>query len=262
MKIKVLGCHGSDQILIGRNGPHHCGACGFLVNGTLLIDAGTVGSRLSLNEQRSIRHVLVSHIHFDHIRELPTLVDNLGGDDPVPVTVAGIGAVLKGIEQHIFNGAVYPNFFRLPRSDRPVLIAQTLEPREEQTLSGLRVLAILVNHVIPTAGFIVSDRASAILYSGDTYRTDELWHVASRVPTLKAAFIETSFPDEMAELAKVSKHLTPALLAEEFAKIGRPDLPLYVYHLKPRFRDRIVHQLTDLAIPRLVVLEEGQEIEV
>ena len=86
--------------------------------------------------------------------------------------------------------------------------------------------------------------------------------MASRVPTLKAAFIETSFPDEMAELAKVSKHLTPTLLAEEFAKIGRPDLPLYVYHLKPRFRDRIVHQLRDLAIPRLVVLEEGQEIEV
>jgi ribonuclease BN (tRNA processing enzyme) len=262
MKIRVLGCHGSDQLLIEKDGSRQCGACGFLVNGTLLIDAGTVGSRLSLDEQRSIRHVLVSHIHFDHIRELPTFVDNLGDDHSVPTTVAGIGAVLKGIKQHIFNGAVYPNFFRLPRPDRPVLIAQTLEPGEERILSGLRVVPILVNHTIPTAGFIVQDRASAILYSGDTYRTDELWQVASRVPTLKAAFIETSFPNEMAELAKFSKHLTPALLAEEFAKIGRPDLPLYVYHMKPRFRDRIVRQLRDLAIPTLVVLEEGQDIEV
>lgn len=86
--------------------------------------------------------------------------------------------------------------------------------------------------------------------------------MASRVPSLKAAFIETSIPDEMADLAKVSKHLTPALLAEEFAKIGRPDLPICVYQLKPRFSDRIVRQLKDLAIPTLAVLEEGQEIEV
>jgi ribonuclease BN (tRNA processing enzyme) len=262
MKIRVLGCHGSDQLLIGKDGSRQCGACGFLVNGTLLIDAGTVGSRLSLDEQRSIRQVLLSHIHFDHIRELPTLVDNLGDNDPFPVTVASIGAVLNGLERHIFNGAVYPDFFRLPRPDRPVLIAQTLELRQERILSDLRVMPILVNHVIPTVGFIIHDHASAILYSGDTYRTDELWQVASRVPNLRAAFIETSFPDEMADLAKVSKHLTPALLAEEFAKIGRPDLSLYVYHLKPRCRDRIVRQLRDLAIPTLAVLEEGQEIEV
>jgi hypothetical protein len=56
--------------------------------------------------------------------------------------------------------------------------------------------------------------------------------------------------------------LTRACLAKEFAKIGRPDLPLYAYHLKPRFRDPIVPQLMELAIPTLAVLEEGQEIEV
>lgn len=262
MKVRVLGCHGSDQLLIEEHGPRQCGTCGFLVNGKVLIDAGTVGSKLSLDELRSIRHVLLSHLHFDHIKELPTLADSLGDGDPVPVTVASIEPVLKGIERHIFNGEVYPDFFRIPHPDRPVLTALTLNPGQERTLSDLRVLPVLVNHVVPTVGFIVHDRESAILYSGDTYQTEELWRVAAHVPSLKAAFIETSYPNEMADLAKVSKHLTPALLAEEFAKIGRSDLPLYVYHLKPRFRDRIIRQLRELAIPTLRVLEEGQEIEV
>ncbi|MEW6248519.1 MAG: hypothetical protein AB1555_17685 [Nitrospirota bacterium] len=63
-------------------------------------------------------------------------------------------------------------------------------------------------------------------------------------------------------MARLTKHLTPALLAEEFRKIGRSDLALYVYHMKPRFRDRIIHELGDLNLPNLTVLEEGQEIVV
>ena len=66
----------------------------------------------------------------------------------------------------------------------------------------------------------------------------------------------------MAELARVSKHLTPSLFAREFRKIGRPDLPVYVYHLKPRFREQIRRELAQLKIPNLTVLEEGQEITI
>ena len=84
--------------------------------------------------------------------------------------------------------------------------------------------------------------------------------MAANEPTLKAAFIETSFPDKLSDVARVSKHLTPALFAQEFRKIGQPDLPVYVYHLKPRFRDEIRHELHQLKIRNLTVLEEGQEV--
>ena len=63
-------------------------------------------------------------------------------------------------------------------------------------------------------------------------------------------------------MAELTGHLTPHLLAEEFKKIRKPTIPLYVYHLKPRFRDRIKNQLTDLKLPNLTLLEEGQEIEI
>ncbi|NUO16194.1 MAG: hypothetical protein HUU03_07105, partial [Planctomycetaceae bacterium] len=65
MNVRVLGCHGSAQLVVGENGPLQCGTCGFLINEALLLDAGTVGSRLFLEEQRRIRVVLLTHLHFD-----------------------------------------------------------------------------------------------------------------------------------------------------------------------------------------------------
>lgn len=261
MKIRVLGCHGSDQLVARSRGSLQCGTCGFLVNGTVLVDAGTIGSRLLLDEQKQIRHVLLSHLHFDHIKDLPTLADDLvGGEEMAPVMVAGIPEVLKGLETHIFNDEVYPNFFKIPDPRQPVFRAEALAVGQVSPVSGLEVMPIAVNHVVPTVGFLISDGQSTLLYSGDTYQTEELWRVASRIPTLKAAFIETSFPNEQTDLAKLSKHLTPALLAEEVRKLDRPDVMVHVYHMKPRFREQIIQEIAALNLPHIKVLEEGQEL--
>ncbi|HET8580692.1 MAG TPA: 3',5'-cyclic-nucleotide phosphodiesterase [Nitrospiraceae bacterium] len=262
MKIRVLGCHGSDQLVDGALGPHQCRTCGFLINETVLVDAGTVGPTLRLAEQKRIRHVLLSHLHFDHIQGLPTLADNLTDEVVEPVVLTSIPEVLKGLQSYVFNGEVYPDFLQLPDPKRPIFVCRPLEVGKEQDVSGLRVTAIPVNHQVSTVGFFITEGHSTFLYSGDTYETEEIWKVAAHTPTLKAALIETSFPDAMAELARVSKHLTPSLFAREFRKIGRRDLPVYVYHLKPRFREEIRRELAQLKIPNLRILEEGQEIYV
>lgn len=260
MKVRVLGCHGSDQLVAtAERTSLQCGTCGILFNDSVLIDAGTVGSRLHLDEQKRIRVVLLTHLHFDHIRSLPTLADNLVGEIDEPVVIASIPEVLKGLEAHIFNGEVYPDFFRLPDAKRPVFVAQPLEIGRERELFGMHVTPIAVNHVVPTVGYILRDDRSAVLHSGDTYQTDELWRVGRRLPSLKAAFVETSFPDDMQDLAKVSKHLTPSLMAQEVWKLKRPDVQVFAYHMKPRFRDRIIRELQQASVPRLTALEEGQE---
>lgn len=260
MNVRVLGCHGSGQLVPGTNGPIQCGTCGFLVNDRLLVDAGTIGSRLFLEEQRRIRVVLLTHLHFDHIRELPTLADNLVGEIDEPVVIAAIPEVLDGLRAHIFNGTVYPDFFRLPDSARPVFVPYELREGREDLLCGMGVTPIRVNHVVPTVGFLLREGAHTVLYSGDTYQTDALWQVAQDVTGLRAAFIESSFPNEMDELARVAKHLTPALLAQEFAKMAQPELPVYAYHLKPRFREQIRQELGQLGILHLTALEEGQTL--
>ncbi|OQW62656.1 MAG: hypothetical protein A4S17_01320 [Proteobacteria bacterium HN_bin10] len=225
-----------------------------------MVDAGTIGAALTLEEQRRITHVLLSHLHFDHVQGLPTLADNLVDDGASPVTIVGTTQVLNGLRSHLFNNKVYPNFFRLPTPKQPIFRLQAMTPKRTVAVGKLEVTPIRVNHLVPTVGFLVKQGESSFIYSGDTYETDEIWRVAEREPTLKAVFIESSFPDEQADLARVSRHLTPTLLARAFRKIRRPDLPLYVYHVKPRFREQIVQQLSRFQIPRLTVLEEGQEI--
>jgi len=262
VKIRVLGCHGSDQLLEEGRRPKQCRTCGFLINDTVMVDAGTIGPALHLNEQKRIRHILLSHLHFDHIQGLPALADNLVDDVIDPVVLTSTKEVLNGLQSHIFNDKVFPNFLKLPSPERPLFVCRTLEVWKPSEISGLEVTAVPVNHLVPTVGFLIREGQSTLLYSGDTCETEDIWKVAAGERTLKAAFIETSFPDDMAELARASKHLTPSSFAQEFRKIGRLDLPVYVYHLKPRVREQIQRELARLNIKNLKVLEEGQEITI
>ncbi len=59
MKVKVLGCSGSEAI--GRMPP------GFLVNDAIMPHAGTITAALSIDAQRKITDILISHPHLDHV---------------------------------------------------------------------------------------------------------------------------------------------------------------------------------------------------
>ena len=190
------------------------------------------------------------------------LADNLSEQVSAPIVVAAIPEVIHGLHRHIFNTDVYPDFFSIPSLEHPTLASSYLKPGNVYSFSGIDITPILVNHTVPTTGFIVQDRSSAFVYSGDTYSTDELWHEAKHIPHLKAAFIECSFPNSMSDLARMSKHLTPALLAQELRKLDRADISVYAYHLKPAYKDQILHELHELHIPRLTVLEEDRTLTI
>lgn len=260
MKIRVLGSHGSDLLIREAQGPRVCKSVGFLVNGTLMVDAGTLASGLTLEEQKHVRQILLSHLHFDHVKGIPPFVDNLAEKIDHKVVVSSLASVVEGIQAYIFNDQVFPNFFQLRSSRNQILQTRNLQPKQEIELEGLTVIPIPVNHTVDTVGFILRERDAAWLYSGDTHLTEEIWQAAARTPNLKGAFIEVSFPDGMMDVAVKSKHLTPSLLKKEFHKIGKPDIPLYVYHMKPTVRGEIMRELATLDIPNLIVIEEGQEI--
>ena len=62
MKLRILGCNGGI-------GPK-LRTTSFLVNNHLLLDAGTGVGELTLDEMLSLRHVLLTHAHLDHIAGL------------------------------------------------------------------------------------------------------------------------------------------------------------------------------------------------
>jgi cAMP phosphodiesterase len=262
MIVRILGCHGSELLTSDEQGRfHECKACGFLVNQTFMVDAGSIAGSLLEPEQDQIRNVLLSHAHFDHIKALPLLADNMvGRTEGAPINIWGLPEVLHMVRRHIFNDEIYPDFSRLPTVPEAPLVFQPFVDEKPVQFDGIEVVAVRVNHTVPAVGFLVRDREAAFLYSGDTAETQRLWELAKQERRLRAAFIETSFPNDLKDLAKASGHLTPEILRGEILKLGRPDVPVYVYHLKPSFRDRIKKDLEALRLPNLQVLEEGQTI--
>jgi cAMP phosphodiesterase len=223
---------------------------------------GSAASTLSLAEQASIRHVLLSHAHLDHIKDLPFVIENVfrpGGD---PLQVYAMAATLDALRSHIFNDAVWPDFTVLPTPDDGVLEYHELVFGQPMQVGALQVTAFPVNHPGGCAGFLLDSGDGILVVSGDTGPTQELWNaVNARAPHVRAVLVETSFPNRLNSLADVSGHLTPARLQRELEKLHLSDVPVYVYHIKEPTRAETVAELEQLGDARLRILEPGTTID-
>jgi ribonuclease BN (tRNA processing enzyme) len=124
-------------------------------------------------------------------------------------------------------------------------------------VNGLAIRAVRVSHIVPTTGFLVEDEAAVVAYSSDTAPTDRFWEMANRARNLKAVIVETSFPNELQDLANLSGHLTPQTLDTELRKLKR-DVPVLLYGAKPRHLTRIKKQVRALRRRRVGFLVQGR----
>ncbi|MBJ6749649.1 3',5'-cyclic-nucleotide phosphodiesterase [Geomonas anaerohicana] len=247
MKLRVLGCSGAEF-------PGHSPS-GFLIDGCLLLDAGTVGAALDQEEQRSIEHILVTHCHMDHVRGIPFLADNIVvSGSSQKVQVLGSAEVIAAIGTHVMNGLIWPDFTRIPTPQEPVLRYREVPVEQEFQVGDYAVLACRVNHPVPALGYRVTRDGISLLYTGDTGPTERIWELAGE---LAALVVEVSFPSAMEEIALLTGHLTPALLAKELAKLARPPRRVLITHLKPQYQEIISSELESLAIPGLELLQDG-----
>ena len=125
-------------------------------------------------------------------------------------------------------------------------------------MAHLTVIALPVNHIVPTVGLIISDGKSTVAFSSDTAETEEFWKAVNDMPHVDALLIEASFPNAMAQLADVSRHFTPATLSQELKKLRHNGLDILAVHLKPAYRDIIIEQLAALNLPNLNVMEPSK----
>lgn len=249
MKLRVLGC-------FGGNIPGH-GMTSFLVNDTVALDAGWVSQALSLEEQVRVKDILISHSHLDHTCTLPFLIDNNFSHPGFNLRIYAMRDVIASMKNHLFNNQTWPDFTGLPNDLTPVLRLIEIAPEKSFVINGLTFRAVPVSHIVPTAGFIVEDKRSAIAFSSDTGPTLRFWEVANSVKKLKAVITETSFPNELQDLAHVSGHLTPATLDQELKKLKR-NVPVYLYGLKPKHLKTIRQQIKALKRKNLHLLVQGR----
>lgn len=250
LKVKVLGAFGSEGQ--GQR------PSAFLVDDRVLVDAGTVGGALSVAEQIEIEQALITHAHLDHTVGLAFLTDTLAMVAPERrVTVTSIGRVVDSLRTHAFNDLLWPDFTTIPTGANPVLGFRTLAEETEARVGDLWVTPIRVEHTVPTTGFIIRDGETGFLYSGDTGPTERLWQVARQMRGLKALIVETAFPNRLDALARVSGHLTPAMLQREIDKMP-PDVPIWVYHIKPQVFEETAEELANIDPTRIHTLEQGK----
>jgi ribonuclease BN (tRNA processing enzyme) len=247
VKLRILGCSGAEL-------PGHQ-LSGFLLDDTLLLDAGTVGAVLSVEEQVRIKDILVSHPHLDHICGIPLLADNIIQNGlQHRVNVVSTSAVIAAISTHLMNGMIWPDFAQIPSPEASVIRYREISPEEVFYTGDFTVTACLVNHTVPAVGYRITKGASTLLYTGDTGPTHRIWELAGE---LTALIVEVSFPSEMEELALLTRHLTPRLLQIELAKLAKLPSRILITHMKPKYHDRIKAELDALAIPGIELLRDG-----
>lgn len=250
MNLRVLGSAGAE--LPGFRPPS------FLIDGSLLLDAGTIGSVLTEEEQWNIRNIFITHSHLDHIRSIAPLADNIiiKNISSHTVVVHGIDQVVAAMHNHMFNNVIWPDFTRLPSPDKPVLSFNVIEPLREYRIDDYTIKAVEVHHTVPAVGYLVSGNGRTIAYTGDTGPTEAIWRHVSGADAL---IVEVSFPDSMEEMALLTRHLTCSLLKIELEKIEKLPTRIFITHPKPQYYDSIKKEITNLGNPAIELLHDGAE---
>ncbi|MCG6976266.1 MAG: 3',5'-cyclic-nucleotide phosphodiesterase [Acidiferrobacterales bacterium] len=234
MKVRVLGCSG------GIGAP--AATTSFLIDDDILIDAGTGLGALSLAELARIDHVFLTHSHLDHINSLPLMADSVGMMRDKPIVVYALAETMETLRDHVMNGRVWPDFTVIPTPENPFLVLQEMAAGETRQIGTRAITSIAVNHTIPAVGYVIDSGSGSLAFSGDTTVMDAFWDELNALEELRYLFVETTFTDENIELAKISKHLCPSMLAGELAKLD-VDAEIYISHLMPGSEQEIMAEI-------------------
>ena len=243
MQVRVLGCSGA----IAKD----CRTTSFLVDGDLLVDAGTGVGDLTLQEMAGIDDVLITHSHLDHVAALPLMLDAIVSRRTQPLRVHALRATIEALRAHVFNNVIWPDFSSIPSREAPFVRFHDLTIGQQlqlgtQSLKHIEVLPAV--HTVPACGFAVRSAQGGPhwVFSGDTERNAPFW---ARVNELDVGMlvIETAFSNREQALARRSLHLSPATLAGELSQIAAgKNYPIYITHTKPAETGEIMSQIDAL----------------
>ncbi|MEO7107217.1 MAG: 3',5'-cyclic-nucleotide phosphodiesterase [Rhodoferax sp.] len=235
MKVRVLGCSGA----IAKD----CRTTSFLIDGEILVDAGTGVGDLTLDEMRRIDHVLLTHSHLDHIAALPLMVDAIAAQRKAPLKVHALAGTIKALQDHVFNNIIWPDFSRIPSPELPFITFHEIKVGQTIQLFNKYIEVLPAVHTVPAAGFAITAGQGCWVFTGDTERNQAFWDRVNQLNVVMLV-IETAFSNREKDLAKRALHLSPNVLANELDCIatGR-NYPIYITHTKPAETELIMAEI-------------------
>ncbi len=238
MNIKFLGAHNCES--------QNTKFISLLIDNVIAIDAGGLTSSLSFTAQQKIKAILLTHQHYDHIRDVPAIAMNfyLCG---ATINIYSTQPVYNALTTYLLDGKLYPKFLEQPQ-ENPTIKFSLIEPYRAEQIEGYSVLAVKVNHSVPTVGYqITSPAGKIVFYTGDTGPgLADCWEKVS--PQL--LITEVTATNKYEEFAKESGHLTPSLLKQELTSFrGIKDyLPqVVVVHMNPDMEREIETEIAAVA---------------
>ncbi|MBN4076945.1 3',5'-cyclic-nucleotide phosphodiesterase [Mariprofundus ferrooxydans] len=262
MRLRVLGCYGGEQVGFRLTS--------FLLNDSILLDAGSPASVLTLEEQHRIRHICVSHTHLDHIKDIAFMADNRsvkrfssGSIENKNITIHALAVNNQILRDHFLNGHIWPDFTAIPNSADGILKLHDIESEMPFDIDAVRITPITVNHPVPCTGFLLDQHDTQFIYSADTGNTDRLWEIASAQNNLQGIIIDCSFTNANQFLADISGHMTPQGLMKDLKKLKQlGSVPIYLYHMKPESLKIIIDEVAELDVPDLRMLRQDDILHV
>ena len=256
MRVRFLGAHNCESVAT------RC--VSLLVDGVLAIDAGGLTSTLTFEEQTAIDGLLLTHQHYDHVRDIPALGMNLYLMER-RLTLYASAETRDAVASHLLDGALYPDFLRRPEA-APTLTFETLTPGRSLEIAGYRVTPLAVPHSVPTLAYLVAaPGGGSLLYTGDCGPgLRDVW--AQAAPDLLV--IEVTASNRFGFIGDEGRHLTPALLKAELISFNdiRGYLPRVItVHLSPLIEAEIVTELAAVAAETgadITPAHEGLEVTV
>ncbi len=254
MNINILGCYGN---IIGE---YHSTA--FLINDSILLDAGTVTEALNENQLKKIKQIIVTHTHIDHIKGIFPFVDELVMLGDYSVDLISVKQVLEIISQDLFNNRIWPDLTMIPSEKKAILKLREIQLEKTTQIDSLNIKPILMTHTVYTVGYVVREADRGFMFTADTGPTKRFWEVAREEKGIEFIIADVSFPNRLEKFAKISGHMTLSMLLEHLDRYELNDRPIYITHMKPIFKDEILGELKKAKRKNIKPLDQGATITI
>lgn len=254
MNINILGCYGN---IIGEYR-----STAFLINDSILLDAGTVTEALNENQLKNIKQIIVTHTHIDHIKGIFPFVDELVMLGNYVVDLISVKQVLEIISQDLFNNRIWPDLTMIPSEKKAILKLREIQLEKTTQIDSLNIKPILMTHTVYTVGYVVKEADRGFMFTADTGPTKRFWEVAREEKGIEFIIADVSFPNRLEKFAKISGHMTMSLLLEHLDRYKLNDRPIYITHMKPIFKDEILGELKKAKRKNIKPLVQGATITI